>query len=519
MSGTDQPSQYKFLDPPARSRLAQQVAVQTSCNVFESSMVLCGETLCFLAGQGAEKWLGVAAPAGQSSAVIEEFTGQIAEVNLEGQAFQLKRCRLEPANAVALRALLPYTAPALVGLAKSFGCGDRLGVATPGHIAAAAGKGLKLVLAQQSIREMTRTARTAQQVMDDATWGVFQAGYSDGFGSDADHLKTTADIDLCVRAGFGMFTIDPGDHVDNAADALNGSQLQEKFQALPWQQLQISPEDCLKRYEKTFKLDGLELSISAEQVMRAAVKYGRAVAHTKAMFQHLLSLKDRGTFELEVSVDETETPTTPAEHYYVAAELKRLDVQWVSLAPRFVGDFEKGIDYKGDLKAFEDDFKTHAAIARYLGPYKLSIHSGSDKFSIYPIAARQAGQYLHVKTAGTSYLEALRVIAQLQPQLFREILDFARERYESDRASYHVSANLVDVPASKDLADHQLADLLNINASRQILHVTFGSVMTARDETGGFRFKDRLLQALLEHEEAYDEVLKRHIGRHVDLLK
>ena len=79
----------------------------------------------------------------------------------------------------------------------------------------------------------------------------------------------------------------------------------------------------------------------------------------------------------------------------------------VSLAPRFIGDFEKGVDYKGDLAALETSLADHAAIAEMLGPYKLSLHSGSDKLSMYPAFARATKGRFHVKTAGTSYLEAL----------------------------------------------------------------------------------------------------------------
>ena len=86
----------------------------------------------------------------------------------------------------------------------------------------------------------------------------------------------------------------------------------------------------------------------------------------------------------------------------------------------------KGVDYIGDLDEFEAEMAKHAAIARVLGPYKLSIHSGSDKFSIYPIFARHAGSLVHLKTAGTSYLEALRAIAGVDPAFFREILALAR---------------------------------------------------------------------------------------------
>ncbi len=134
----------------------------------------------------------------------------------------------------------------------------------------------------------------------------------------------------------------------------------------------------------------MDLAFDEETLLRAVVKYGRAVAHTRRMHRHLAQAASGRPFELEMSVDETDSPTTPHEHYYVAHELKRLGVPVVSLAPRFIGAFEKGIDYKGDLRAFEAAFAQHVKIARHLGPYKISIHSGSDKFSIYPIAAKHA---------------------------------------------------------------------------------------------------------------------------------
>src|SRR5213594_3715393 len=154
--------------------------------------------------------------------------------------------------------------------------------------------------------------------------------------------------------------------------------------------------------------------------------------------------KIRGA-EIEVSVDETDTPTSHAEHLFIGLELKRRGVKAVSVAPRFIGEFEKGIDYKGDLKAFETSLRRHVAIARYCGPYKISVHSGSDKFSIYPILGRVCGNLLHLKTAGTSYLEALRVVARTQTGLFSDIIEFCRRRFEDDRKTYHISTTLKQV--------------------------------------------------------------------------
>lgn len=107
-----------------------------------------------------------------------------------------------------------------LGLAPSFGFGDRIGTATPGHVEAMnrAGKGIEAIYPQQSIREMTRTQRTAPEVMHDALAGAKAAGWTGRVGADADHLKTPDDVDITVAAGFTFFTIDPSDDVDQAAD-------------------------------------------------------------------------------------------------------------------------------------------------------------------------------------------------------------------------------------------------------------------------------------------------------------
>jgi hypothetical protein len=245
-------------------------------------------------------------------------------------------------------------------------------------------------------------------------------------------------------------------------------------------------------------------------LLRAAAKYGRAVAHVASMYRALNARLPEAAWELEVSVDETDTPTTHAEHLFIARELRRLGVKWVSLAPRYVGRFEKGVDYIGDLDHFTSDFAGHAAIARALGPYKLSLHSGSDKFSVYGIAAEATRGLVHLKTAGTSYLEALRVLASTDTVLFREILQFAIDRYETDKASYHVSATLDRVPRPEALADDDLPGLLELFDSREALHVTFGSVLTS--DRG---YKARLLGSLAANEERYYDALERHFIRHL----
>jgi hypothetical protein len=428
-------------------------------------------------------------------------------------------CPLSGANAAALREHLPWLRPAPIGLKMSAGFGDRLGVATPGHIRAIrrfvdGESHLGPIFAQQSVRENSRTKRTPQGVVDDATWGVFQEGWLGAWGADADHLKTRDDADSFAKAGYSLFTVDPGDHVQNGVP--DGA-LEARLRALPWHELEDTAGDLERRYLP----DGLDLGDSRlqfakAQLWRAAVKYGRAVAHATGVYRHIVSRMGSRSFELELSVDETSSPTTVEEHAYIAAELRRLGVRWVSLAPRFVGRFEKGVDYIGDLEAFAAQLARHAAVARgALGPYKLSVHSGSDKFSIYPVLARlmvtgsggRAEALVHVKTAGTSYLEALRAVARADEMLFREILAFALERYASDRATYHVSAEPARVPSAGRMHGDELPSLLNQFDARQVLHVTFGSVVE--------RFGERLRETLARHEELYAAGLEEHFERHL----
>ena len=253
-----------------------------------------------------------------------------------------------------------------------------------------------------------------------------------------------------------MFTIDPKDHVDDAADAYDAATLKAKMIKLPWKELKESQSENMKRYVgKPVKLpNGLKISAPRqEDWLRAAVKYGRAVAHTVRMKRRIQKAKNLLPWELEMSVDETSSPTSVFEHYYVANELARLGVHPASLAPRFIGDFEKGVDFKGDHAELERSLADHAAIAESLGPYKLSLHSGSDKLSMYTALARKTRGKFHVKTAGTSYLEALRAVARCEPELFRRIVDFARDRYEVDKATYHVSATLDSAPPTGEVSD------------------------------------------------------------------
>ena len=420
---------------------------------------------------------------------------------------EIYKCPLIAENAVTLRGRIPWLNPQPLGLATSFGFGDRLGVATPGHIAAIEGTGISPIFAQQSVRENARTGRNPQNVLDDAMWGIFEMGWLEPWGADADHVKEIADFSSFIEAGYSFYTIDPNEYVDNDAHEDSVETLKEKVAQLPWNSLGISLESLFQLYgENPIQIDGITLEFQEEIILRAAVKYGWAIAHIKMLSDYLVQHVDK--FDLEASVDETDTPTTIQEHYFIANELRRLGVPFVSLAPRFIGRFEKGVDYIGDRAVFDRELERHVAVMNTIGGYKLSIHTGSDKFSIYPSIAEQASNLVHVKTAGTSYLECLRVIAVVDHTFFREILNFARSRYETDRASYHVSGELEKVPPTEDLDDGQLLDLFDQFDARQVLHVTYGSVL---DD-----YKPRLMDTLTTNLDLYKQFLQKHFKHHLE---
>ncbi|HMO83372.1 MAG TPA: tagaturonate epimerase family protein [Lacipirellulaceae bacterium] len=416
-------------------------------------------------------------------------------------------------------------APTALGLAASFGFGDRTGLATPGHVAALreAGGPICGIFAQQSIREMTRTQRSPEAVMQAAVDALATLDFQQSWSADADHLKTVEDIRSTSAAGFVFFTLDPSDDVDQQADGYDAAQLAERFAAVrdltPW----------FDGYRgRTVQLDAGAIELDERTLQRAAVKYGRAIKRAISLARSAAdeAVRNGHPFEIELSVDETAQPTTPAEHYIIADQMRAAGVQLASLAPRFIGDFEKGVDFKGDLIALEASMRLHAEIAERLGPYKLSLHSGSDKLSMYPLFARLTKGRFHVKTAGTTWLEALRVAAHHDPALFREIIEFSRQCYDRDKATYHVSATLDSVPAPADLSNAVELEKVYLERwsdvpegrgftapGRQIPHCTFGSVITDP------KLGPAIMDLLRDKTDEFTEVLRQHFVRHLEALQ
>jgi hypothetical protein len=433
----------------------------------------------------------------------------------------VKICDLSNKNCDIIMKMFPFTRPSNhKGKRITMGLGDRLGIASPGHIRLLKELPVFPVLAQQSIRELNLTGRTYKDVLCAASWSVFQEGYTSGFGADGDHLKSREEVKMALENGFTMITLDCSEHIDNKAAAYKQDEVDSKYEGLLYEGLLNEEERHqleLRYMGKAIRLkDGTTVAFNELDFKRIVLVYLKAVKYTIDIYNELIKNCERD-IDFEMSIDETLTSTTPAAHYFVASELIKGGVEITSLAPRFCGEFQKGIDYVGDIEQFEKEFTMHVKIAQYFG-YKISIHSGSDKFAVFPIIGKVTGSEYHLKTAGTNWLEAVRVIAAKNPSLYRRIHKFALENLNEAKKYYHISANPLNVPNVDTLEDKELPFLLDIDDSRQVMHITYGLILNASEPDGAFAFRDDIYRTLHVYEEEYYYNLKTHIGKHVEKL-
>jgi len=428
-------------------------------------------------------------------------------------------CPLTARNAETLRRLLPFTAPVpLADRPVTLGMGDRLGIASAGHLRVIrrireSGReeirsSAAPVLAQQSVRELDLTDRNYREVLDAATWAVFQEGYRDGWGADGDHLKTAAWVKRALRLGYTMITADVSDHIRGEYVEAGEPAVLEAYQK------RFSPA-ARKGYEDRYlaialKIDtGQEIRFTRSELARVACVYGEAADYAARLYA--AGARVREGFDFELSIDETATPTLPQAHVFMAEEMKRRGIPVSSMAPRFVGEFQKGIDYIGDGEEFAASFRVHAAIARAYG-YRISVHSGSDKFSVFPTVGRETRCHFHLKTAGTSWLEALVVVARRRPYFFRVVYREALATFPRATRYYHITPDLSGLPKPEDLDPAAMLALFRDPNARQVLHVTYGELLGQGELRAG------IYDVLQRNIEDYWRSLAEHLGRHAEEL-
>ncbi|MBO0993337.1 tagaturonate epimerase family protein [Bacillus sp. SD088] len=480
-----------------------EVPVSSSTKIYTHSYVEQDGTRLLMVHDQEGKWLLAVG----EGVIFNDLQGMILT---DGK----KVCPLTHENRLVLNRYFDYTVPRAFGTkTATMGLGDRLGLASPGHIETVNNRNIKPILAQQSIRELTLLNRTMNDMLDAASFAVFQEGYKDGYGADGDHIKEEKDIEYALSLGVSMLTLDCSDHIPKQIESLSSEELEKAFNQVDAEAKAYFQNEYTN---KTFSVNGLSIQFDKINVMKNVLQYAKALNFMAHVYDTYINESDR-PIDFEISIDETETITSPQAHFFVANELQRRGVSVTSLAPRFCGEFQKGIDYIGDIEQFERELSEHALIAEHFG-YKLSIHSGSDKFKVFPIIAKYTKGVLHIKTAGTNWLEAIRVVANTNPSLYRRMHKYALDHFEEALAYYHVTPNLNSITPLEQVADEKLADYMNHEAARQLFHVTYGILLTAKDDQDEFLFKDEFFDVLQQNEDVYREALVSHIGKHVDLL-
>jgi hypothetical protein len=241
------------------------------------------------------------------------------------------------------------------------------------------------------------------------------------------------------------------------------------------------------------------LEISRETALQAASKFLGAVAEAGRIYRRIAEAKGVGTFVTEVSMDETDSPQTPPELLIILAAIADEQIPIQTIAPKFTGRFNKGVDYVGNVEQFEHEFSDDiAVIAHAVKAYslpanlKLSVHSGSDKFSIYAPISRSIRKFdagVHVKTAGTTWLEELIGLAEAGADGLATAKEIYRSAFEHIDELCAPYATVIDIDRAKlpapDAVDlwtsEQYAGALRHDQKnplfnphlRQLLHVGF----------------------------------------------
>jgi hypothetical protein len=399
----------------------------------------------------------------------------------------------------------------------SIGVGDRFA-----HQARAQLEACRLVAADgvdvvpvwnKSNREHDLIGSEPDSVRVAAEAAVSALGWSRGWHVDADHIRLDT-VDRFI-ASSDFFTIDVADSIGipPADDAV--------IEAFIARHPELEGELDIPHATKTVRLERATLR-------EIAAKFLRAVTDAAAIYRHIVARKGEEQFIAEVSMDETDAPQTPAQLLVILAALADADVRVQTIAPKFTGRFNKGVDYRGDLPRFEnelhDDLAVIAfAVRNYRLPanLKLSVHSGSDKFSLYPIIRRSLPKFdagLHLKTAGTTWLEELIGLAEAGGAGLRMAQTIYREALTHRDELCKPYATVIDIDPAKlpsaELVDRwssaQFVAALRHEGSepafnphlRQLLHIAF-------------KLAARKGRAFLDLLDEHEEIIARNVTTNI----
>lgn len=368
----------------------------------------------------------------------------------------------------------------------------------------------------KSHREHEIIGTKPASVQKEAQAAVEELGWEDNYYIDADHIGLD-NVDLFMDSS-NFFTLDVADNIGEKADQKTINSFVNKYKK--YIDNPSIPEE-LKQHD-----------ITVEEIEKIAGKYLQAVKEAGKIYRHIESKKGKDNFITEVSMDETENPQTPVEMCFILAAIADEGIPIQTIAPKFSGEFYKGIDYVGDVSAFAEEFKADLAVIKYAveefglpDNLKMSIHSGSDKFSIYKpiqetLKENQAG--LHIKTAGTTWLEELHglILAgddglDYVKNIYKQALDRIDELSEPYKDVINIDRDNLPTKAETDeFTEQDLAAMLVHNTDnenynidlRQLFHLSYK--LPAED-------LDHYYELLEKYEDVISEQVTKNIYRHI----
>jgi hypothetical protein len=378
----------------------------------------------------------------------------------------------------------------------SFGVGDRFakeGKAQLDAIQEINKLGIPVVpVWNKSNREHTIVHTTQESVAREAKEAISALNWKQSYYVDADHIGLSNVDNFIDHSNF--FTIDVAHFIAQPADANEKAAFVKRH----------------SKYIGKLAIPGIEESfeVSENYLNQAADNYLLAIKEVKKIFDYIVSKKGKDNFIAEVSMDECEHPQTPRDMFFILAELKFQEVEVQTIAPKFSGLFAKGVDYIGNITQFEKEFEQDVAVVKYavekLGlpsSLKLSVHSGSDKFSIYPCIKKAIKKFdagIHVKTAGTTWLEEVIGLAQgggKGLEIAKAIYSGSMARYDELTGPY---ATVLDINKSKlpsvtevnnwnseqfaNALIHNLKNPAYNSSFRQLIHVGYKIAVELGDE-------------------------------------
>jgi len=405
----------------------------------------------------------------------------------------------------------------------SFGIGDRFGqqgIAQLRAIKKAQEAGINITpVWNKSYREHTIIHTSPADTRKAADHAVKLSKWTDSYFVDADHINMS-NVDQFIEA-CDFFTIDISDFIGAPVDKKELESFIKKNQ-------KFTGHLSIKEIDDPFV-------INEELIRQTGMRFLPAVKEAGRIYQHIAQAKGMGKFIIEISMDEVGEAQSPVELLLILSGVADEGIPLRTMAPKFTGRFNKGVNYAGDLKIFEKEFEEELLILDYAvkefnlpADLKISVHSGSDKFSLYPIIGSLIRKYdkgIHIKTAGTTWLEEIIGLSMgddVSLDLAKSIYSIALTRFDELTRPY---ATVIDIdknklPTSLEIigwGNDKFASSIRHNPDhpdynphmRQLLHVAYKVAVEY-----GILFTDALKEnAGIIGEQVTENLYERHIKK------